>query len=406
MMAATKSYSYFKFKWRNFIYATAGLLLLLSNIFVLSHIILATDILSRKPAARCACDASRLSKSASPEDAFSNTNNPLFTPQGLEKLISENPYPRLYEPDFTGLQSLCQSTRWQQHVYMSCTENPGGLMNVQNAVLNCIRYAIESGATGLILPKVQIRSSQNLTELRSGDHRRLARTFRRRFDDLLDSLPTSPSEQHPVIFGLDDKMLFSFPPDTDVPTVSQNFGFILEFRRDLSSLAALAVSRLQKILDRSKTEKKYLGLHLRTESDVPKGWSSFRTYGETALSTALDNGISVIYVASGDSEGIEKLRQAVAEYEIAVTSKWRLLTADEQEYLHSFTFDQQAIVDYLVLLQADMFIGSPESSFSSQLVLRRELISGDIAVRDWRYIDETNRLVGKGVFDYADMQWS
>ncbi|KAF3918429.1 hypothetical protein ABW21_db0201191 [Orbilia brochopaga] len=351
---------------------------------------------------------------------------------------------------------------------MSCRHNIGGLMNVRNSMLNCIRYAIAAGVSGLVLPKLEIRDSQDLSILRTGNYRNMdyyydiasfktvmqascnqlklfdeiediknfgyanmpdlihmhslmgqynknwrnqrPDKFRQKFDGFIQALSKPPSEKSPVIVRLDDKILFSFPPHDDVPHLAQNFGFILDFRQDLSSLAALILNRLRRTLapdiEQETAAKQYLGLHLRTEYDAMKEeWLSYDKLKESTIFIAMEHNIDLIYVASGEIQDIEKLRDSLSVYGMTVMDKWQLLTADETEYLQSFAFDQQGIVDYLVLLQSDMFLGSPESSFSSNLVLRRNLIASDAAIRDGRVRAERSRLADSKAFRFADMQW-
>ena len=51
--------------------------------------------------------------------------------------------------DFTPLRELCDRTVWQDGVVLECPRVPGGMVNVKNTVLTCIRYAIEAGGKHL-----------------------------------------------------------------------------------------------------------------------------------------------------------------------------------------------------------------------------------------------------------------
>lgn len=49
--------------------------------------------------------------------------------------------------DFDGapIRALCDSKTWRKDLILSCDPVPGGLGQVRNAALNCIRLAIEAG---------------------------------------------------------------------------------------------------------------------------------------------------------------------------------------------------------------------------------------------------------------------
>jgi len=59
--------------------------------------------------------------------------------------------------DGRALSLVCSSRKVQPGLYFQCQFNFGGLSNVRNMVLTCIRYAIAAGASGLILPEIEIR---------------------------------------------------------------------------------------------------------------------------------------------------------------------------------------------------------------------------------------------------------
>lgn len=51
------------------------------------------------------------------------------------------------------LTDLCRNTQWQDGLIVKCQPLPGGIGNVRNMFLNCLRFAIEAGATGLVVPE-------------------------------------------------------------------------------------------------------------------------------------------------------------------------------------------------------------------------------------------------------------
>ncbi|KAK6529681.1 hypothetical protein TWF281_008844 [Arthrobotrys megalospora] len=401
----------------------------------------------------------------------SNATNPLLTEEGIDQLILDHSFPRLGErANFTGLHQLCNSTKWQKHVYWTCTHNMGGLMNVRNMVLNCVRYAIAAGASGLVLPQIEARDPTVLSKLKTGDSQDISflfdrawfkevmqenceqmelfdrveditnygyammpdiismqalmgqplgnrhgllrnkkpEEFRSRFDQVIKAQTRRPNEKFPVIIRLDDKALFSFPPAFDPPAIANNFGFILEFRLDLSGLANIIVDRVRQALNKDDGKfSEYVGVHLRSEADAGKYWASWDELANSTLSVALDNKIRLIYVASGDADGVAKLTRKAEESGIRVVDKWSILSNDEQEFLHPFRFDQQAIVDYLALMRSDRFVGSGQSSFSSHLIMRREFLA-NVSLAEGNHDDDYGRrdqLAGPGRLGYWDMDW-
>ncbi len=51
------------------------------------------------------------------------------------------------------LASLCQKAKWTDNLIFSCGAPQGGIGNVRNVFLNCVRYAIEAG--GMIQTRTQ-----------------------------------------------------------------------------------------------------------------------------------------------------------------------------------------------------------------------------------------------------------
>ena len=70
-----------------------------------------------------------------------------------------------------------------------------------------------------------------------------------------------------------------------------------------------------------------------------------------------------------------------------------------QQQLHALTWDQQALVDFVVLLQSDFFLGVSPSSFSMTIAAKRHLATDNsgIYTRPWPVNDQgdaRSRLVG------------
>lgn len=73
----------------------------------------------------------------------------------------------LSDPDapFIGwpLKRACDEVEeWLDGVVFMCDNNFGGVGNVRNFILTCIRYAIDAGATGILMPAIRKRKDDNI----------------------------------------------------------------------------------------------------------------------------------------------------------------------------------------------------------------------------------------------------
>jgi hypothetical protein len=61
--------------------------------------------------------------------------------------------------DNTTLVELCKSRTWTPGLIFKCESPAGGIANVRNIILNCVRYAIEAGGKpDDLLTKIQFSS--------------------------------------------------------------------------------------------------------------------------------------------------------------------------------------------------------------------------------------------------------
>ncbi|KAG0650723.1 hypothetical protein D0Z07_2317 [Hyphodiscus hymeniophilus] len=58
--------------------------------------------------------------------------------------------------DGSPLADLCNTRTWVPGLIFKCEPPRGGVSNVRNIMLNCVRYAIEAGATGFIVPEIMV----------------------------------------------------------------------------------------------------------------------------------------------------------------------------------------------------------------------------------------------------------
>lgn len=205
-----------------------------------------------------------------------------------------------------------------------------------------------------------------------------------------------PAVESPVAFPL-HSIMFAFPTSYDPPSLVRHFSELVRPREDAKILAASALLNMQErfgthIGFRNRNEPSvranaFVGIHLRVEKDATDyQWLSYedqvnyvtqrlrgRNGGSTrpAATDMPDIDKMVIYVASGDEPGIAKLAEDVAP--ITVVTKNDLLPEGTPAgtALRSMAWDQQALVDMLVLEHAGYFIGVRDSTFSWHLAMRR-----------------------------------
>jgi hypothetical protein len=61
--------------------------------------------------------------------------------------------------DGTAIGRLCEGKKWTKGLMLSCDPSPGGIGEVKNAHLHCIRMAIEMGGESAALSAIQRPSS-------------------------------------------------------------------------------------------------------------------------------------------------------------------------------------------------------------------------------------------------------
>lgn len=74
-------------------------------------------------------------------------------------------YLETFDPE--PMRSLCSSKEWTPGLYFTCDESVGGIGNIRNSILLCVRYAIEAGA-GLVVPTIVLRDANDISLIVSG----------------------------------------------------------------------------------------------------------------------------------------------------------------------------------------------------------------------------------------------
>lgn len=94
-----------------------------------------------------------------------------------------------------------------------------------------------------------------------------------------------------------------------------------------------------------------------------------------------DKNLKLIYLACGSQSDIKRFTTQAAKLGLTVTTKYQLLEsdpayADTLEELEVLSWDQQALVDYMVMLRSSHFVGTWASSFAWNIVFRRHVAVG------------------------------
>ncbi|EKD20583.1 alternative oxidase [Drepanopeziza brunnea f. sp. 'multigermtubi' MB_m1] len=341
----------------------------------------------------------------------------------------------------SALRDLCSSKEWTPSLTFRCDDSFGGVGNLRNMILTCIRYAIEAGATGLVVPQIKERD-KDLKELTAG--KTLPFTYMFDEDFFITSLSTAcpqmkiirvedlvepaikaaitpkdlgtkfrvvrimdfPSEWR----GLFDQWLvkyghpgasvgsvpilvtirpswFQWPILHDDPLFTATFGRILRFEPTFLKLAATTLYAFNQQyglgIEARKTgvpdAGKFYGAHLRTAVDaVAAKFASYDEQSKAYLAESKKKNFEVIYVASGSPPDIERFSETAATMGMNVTTKSKILRsdpvyADTLNAIEALTWDQQALIDYMVLLRSSHFGGTWASSFSYNIVFKRHV---------------------------------
>jgi hypothetical protein len=119
-----------------------------------------------------------------------------------------------------------------------------------------------------------------------------------------------------------------------------------------------------------------MGAHLRTGADtIAAGWTGYDTQATIYINQALSANLSTIYVSSGNPADITKFRKQASLKSVNVTTKHDLLSGSDLDNLKALPWDQQALVDYEVLLRSSTFGGIAESSFAWNIALGRNKLT-------------------------------
>jgi hypothetical protein len=134
------------------------------------------------------------------------------------------------------------------------------------------------------------------------------------------------------------------------------------------------------------------------EDAAAAGWPGYEAQAPFYLAEAKRLNLTTIYLATGSPEHRDLFRADAAREGITVIVKEDLLGGAELAELQSLTWDQQALVDFDVLMHSTWFCGFVRSSFSWSLALRRGTLPE--AGIEWQtegdeYRDNLSAIVGR-----------
>lgn len=384
----------------------------------------------------------------------------------------------IHDYDFNGpyvgwpLERVCNETKWVPGLIYICDNNSGGIGNIRNFILTCIRYAIDAGASGMILPRIQRRSESDLaniftTSLQPFDYFFDEEHFRYAMGaycpqitiyDEIDEVPNHerkkelkefyPKELNIDTDGCDGRgvnrhldhfrpkhdawvnktagrvptvtlpvtvrfrwaTFFEWPIFRDGPEFAATFGDLLRIRKDVQELAAQTLVEMSKFVGVPPDPKRevynapFLGAHLRTESDALGFWPNFEEQTGGYLKQAELRGLKHAYLACGNAtDGHRFAEKAWKSMELNITSKLDLLQGQDLKRLTDLTWDQQALVDFLVLQKSTHFTGCSFSSFTMNIAFKRHLMTGGLMTRQWKSPgDDFSTMVGRFESWYGD----
>ncbi|KAI9048413.1 hypothetical protein LZ554_007249 [Drepanopeziza brunnea f. sp. 'monogermtubi'] len=226
--------------------------------------------------------------------------------------------------------------------------------------------------------------------------------WRRFFDTWLEQQQVKISSKAPVHVKIEQTYI-EYPVHHDSTAFAAEFGKILSFRRDTQALAARVLYQLKQQFSLPIDPRKainpdaFYGAHLRLERDAvwawdPEHWrfSRMQDQFEQQFQNIMRTNLRIVYVASGNQTVVDLFAQyldkriaeesAVASdgspaRNVTVVTKYDLLTGHDRDRLEAMGFDQQGLIDFLIMFKASAFMGVAHSSFPWTVALRRHELS-------------------------------
>lgn len=229
----------------------------------------------------------------------------------------------------------------------------------------------------------------------------------------------NPMEDDPIIIDLEQSFL-AYPAHSDGHGFAHDFGKILKFRQDTRRLATATLVELLEWHDSDGDIKdsimnpSFFGAHIRTEPEVshdatldrrhttPQPFMEYNAQATAYFIQAEAAGTTIMYASSGNLSNMALLKHHAMHWDIEVTHKFALLKDQHREDLEALTWDQRALVDFMVLTKAQQFGGVGHSSFSWNVALKRQHLAKEAGLGEE---GRNSKVLGKGVLS-EDGTWS
>ncbi|CAN8103512.1 unnamed protein product [Discula destructiva] len=310
----------------------------------------------------------------------------------------------------------------------------GGLNNARNRVTTCLRLAIDAGASTMVIPSVTMRNPDNLTDTNDGtacssiwfDAQHTVDTMRENCPQMTlnvcpkDDVAADPDGDAAVEVIRDEEM-YHMALDNAPFKGSFRRGIEETMRRqshqgnitviqygdtycgwDFRKSGELEPSPIHRELFqtlrhapnlcnisdqiRGKPELDdgaYFGVHLRGGQDWPSDWGSSHDQltlhaseiGRVHRTVPKGDSIRAIYASSDDPALVESFREMMLPLGFQVYNKFDLL-ADRPALLEEeagLDFDAKGAVEYEVLVNARVFLGTAMSSMSWTIAYERTM---------------------------------
>ncbi|KAH8811173.1 hypothetical protein F5884DRAFT_876335 [Xylogone sp. PMI_703] len=349
-----------------------------------------------------------------------NVSTETFVSEAIQNTINS------YNAD--PIRQYCSHKSWNNSMVVNCDRIFGGIGNLRQRIFMCLRHAMHEG-WDFIIPRLSLRSGDDLSLLESNGDTELGYTFNQSLfvSRLSATCPRmiiyenieSATRPGLEIYHYETKIGQMMICD-DPAEFATNFGSLLTFPTSAYQLAFSAIHRLHtqyriSIHPPSPFPRAdFLGLHLRTSEDAVKaGWSSYEAQSRHYLSLAKKLYFSIAYVASGNASSVSRFAEEAKGlvYPVTVVTKEDLIPAAEMEGL---TWDQAALIDYVILESASYFAGLVESSFTWNVAMgraaarggKRAVCGNQMNTKDgiaWR--DEWSEIMGNDPSEFMGKLW-
>jgi hypothetical protein len=177
---------------------------------------------------------------------------------------------------------------------------------------------------------------------------------------------------NPVTIEFGDSYLgWNYAEAGELSTIRKDLFKTLQYNPELLALGL-------RILQSPEIRDGFIGVHLRGEDDWPGMFGSadeqIRLYtAELEAQSAISPESKTVYVSCGSETAIERLRENVSPIGYTVYDKWTLLSNQSEilQQIEGLGFDERAVLEYQVLVNAKYWLGIISSSMSSLVAYAR-----------------------------------